>query len=92
LGLKKPDEALKHFQQASDVFEKIGDHWNTAISLDNMGVAYYDLGKRATALRNLRKALKLFNRVGAEPQIEKVSKEIHTIEKEKEDEKRRRDS
>jgi len=82
-GLGKPEEALRHHNEALEIDRKIGYEQGVASDLGNIGNIYRGLGKPEEALRHYNEALEIFKRIGSQPQIEIVLKNIEIIEEEK---------
>jgi len=82
-GLGKPEEALRHHNEALEIDRKIGYEQGVASDLGNIGLIYAGLGKPEEALRHFNEALEIFKRIGSQPQIEIVLKNIEILEEEK---------
>ena len=58
------DLALRHYEEARDVFRSIGDHRGVAHTADNLGGVWRDLGRPDNAETHLRQALQIWEAVG----------------------------
>ncbi len=56
--------ALRHYEEARDVFRSIGDHRGVAHAADNLGGVWRDLGRPDNAETHLRQALQIWEAVG----------------------------
>ncbi|AXC12873.1 Serine/threonine-protein kinase PknB [Acidisarcina polymorpha] len=63
--LQKRDEALRYFDEAIAISEKIGQKRAVAAGLDETAQMQLDMGKSDEALANYKKALALFQQIGS---------------------------
>jgi predicted ATPase/class 3 adenylate cyclase len=59
-------EAVAHFQQAAELYQKAGNIHGQALSYNGMGNAYQNLGKWPEAYIYLRRSAEIFNQTGDE--------------------------
>jgi tetratricopeptide (TPR) repeat protein len=62
--LGKPEEALKHHQQALKIHEEIGNKLGMAQDYGNIGLVLMQLGKPEEALKHHQQALKIHEEIG----------------------------
>jgi len=62
-----------------DAFNKLGDQFVIAITLDQLGLLYKTTNKLNSPKEHLEKALQIFRRLGAKPYITQTEKHLQRI-------------
>jgi CHAT domain-containing protein len=64
LGIGKPEEALKYYNQALPIIREVGDRSGEAVTLSSIGLVYDNIGKPEEALKYYNQALPITREVG----------------------------
>jgi eukaryotic-like serine/threonine-protein kinase len=64
-----PDRIIGHFRTAAARWEEVGDHRNACLARINAGYASIELGLHEDAEHELRRAVAMATRLGAEPAV-----------------------
>ncbi len=63
-GIESKKEAIKKFEEAEKIYHDLGDRSNEALTLKNLGTAYYDLKENQKSLEYYNKSLLLYQTIG----------------------------